>query len=179
MNGRIKLLESFSINLWQYDLYGALEDDKDYDSLFSLLDEVSETDCVIIRLSCPGGSVTVGEHIIDAIKGCRGHCKALVFSTSASMASFIALACDSLEFAPNTDLMFHAPSSGMEGFMSHMHNYTGIHGAQLKLKTIDWMCPFFSKKEVENMWDGHEIYITDKDPSLAKRIERHFKNRKK
>lgn len=149
-----------------------IEDHKD---LINVLRKAKDGDLVKLRLSSHGGSIQSGYIILNAIKQCRGHVHAEIEAPCYSMASVIALACDSIKFHIGTYLMFHNYSGGFFGKGSEMkdqiENYSKIN------KDMDnyYCAPFLTKKEIEKLASDSDLYIHWDDKDLKDRIKRHFK----
>lgn len=70
---------------------------------------------LIVRIDSPGGSVFTGFSIFQAFKSYAGPKRAIIESAAFSIASYIAMAFDEIEIAPNGYLMIHNPSVMTEG----------------------------------------------------------------
>lgn len=64
---------------------------------------------VTVRINSPGGSVTEGQAIYNALTRHKGKVTIAIDSLAASMGSYIAMAGDEIEIAENAMLMIHAP----------------------------------------------------------------------
>lgn len=85
-----------------------------------LLDAESHTDRIDLYINCPGGSVTDGLAIIDAIRCIQAPVSTLCIGQSASMAAWI-LACGvkgKRYASPNAEIMIHQIAGGISGEMS-------------------------------------------------------------
>ena len=96
-----------SNNAYRYNLYDSIEQFSTYDDFISDLSMLSENDAVALYINSPGGRVDVGLSIMSAIQNSNAAVTAIVEAPSYSMASVIALSCDSLIMMDNTFLMFH------------------------------------------------------------------------
>lgn len=78
-----------------------------------------------------GGSVFEGFRIYDLLKEYPGHKKAVIQSSAFSIASFIPMACDEIEIAPNGYMMVHNPYTVTEGDDEELAKTASLMG-QLK-----------------------------------------------
>lgn len=81
----------------------------------TLLAEADPSQELVIRIDSEGGSVFDGFGIYDAIKAWQGSTRAVVESSAFSIASFIAMAADTVEITENGYLMIHNPWMQTEG----------------------------------------------------------------
>lgn len=147
---------------------------EDYDDLIEQLANTGENDSVKLHLNCPGGDCSIGFHIIDHLQSLPCQLDVLVEYPTYSMGAIMALCGDSLTFAPDSYIMFHDYSGGTRGKGEETHMYTTNYRKIFKNKFTKLCAPFLTKKEIERMFKGEDIYIHDDDPSLAARIKRHF-----
>ena len=81
----------------------------------SLLADCDPSQELVIRIDSEGGSVFDGLGIHDAIAAWPGDVRAVVESSAFSIASFIAMAADSIDITENGYLMLHNPYTATEG----------------------------------------------------------------
>lgn len=152
---------------------GAIEDWEDYDDLLGL--DPAEDDCVVVFLNTPGGDCAIGFHVIDHITSFKCHVHMVVEYPTYSMGAIMAVSGDSLSFMDDTYIMFHDYSGGAGGKGQETVDYT-LNYREVFRKKFNRLCtPFLTRKESNSMFKGEDIYIHDTDPTLKKRIERHFK----
>jgi ATP-dependent protease ClpP protease subunit len=97
-------------------LYGAIGYPGMTSQLFkTLLADANPAEEVVIRIDSEGGSVFDGFGIYDALKAYEGRTRAVVESSAFSIASFIAMAADTVEITENGYLMIHNPYMQTEG----------------------------------------------------------------
>lgn len=70
---------------------------------------------VLVRVNSPGGSVSEGNAIFNALREHRGTVRVSIEGLAASAASYIAMAGDVVEMAENALLMIHDPFTGAGG----------------------------------------------------------------
>ena len=97
-------------------LYGAVGYPGMTSTMFkTLLSECDPSQELVVRIDSEGGSVFDGFGIYDAIKAWEGPTRAVVESSAFSIASFIAMAADTVEITENGYLMIHNPWMQTEG----------------------------------------------------------------
>lgn len=79
------------------------------------LKQVKDADSVTLRINSPGGSITDGNAIYNAIKALKVEVAVQIDSLAASMATVIALAGNSVKMAENGFFMIHNPHGGAYG----------------------------------------------------------------
>lgn len=94
------------------------------------------TDPIVVKLHSEGGSVFEGFAIHDLLKSYAGPKAASIQSTAFSIASFIAMAFDDIEIAPNGYMMLHNPSVEAQGDDEALAKSSAMLG-QLKSTMID------------------------------------------
>ena len=98
------------------------------------LDSMGDGD-IRLFINSPGGSVSDGFAIVDAIRGCKADVSTICTGTAASMAAFI-LACGTKgkRFAtPLSEVMLHQPLGGIQGQASDIELHAK-HIARVKDK---------------------------------------------
>ncbi len=160
----------------EFTLYDAISNFSDYKELFKALKEAQEGDGVELRINCPGGHCDVGMMIVQAIKETKATVVCNVVYPSHSMGAIIAVAGDYLVMQPHTFLMFHTYSGGTHGKSDDMLKDVMYTDEAIKGMFGDVVCPFLTKKEVERMHRGEDLYIKSDDVTLPARLKRHFKD---
>ena len=79
------------------------------------LAHMDQSEPLDVRIDSPGGSVFQGFSIHESLKNYAGPVKAIIESAAFSISSYIPLAADEVEIAPNVYLMIHNPSMGDDG----------------------------------------------------------------
>ncbi len=79
-----------------------------------------------VRINSPGGSVSDGIAIYNAIKRHKATVTVVIDALAASAASLIAMAGDTVEMAENALLMIHAPWGGVQGNSADMRDYADL-----------------------------------------------------
>lgn len=102
---------------------------------------VNSSEPIEIVIHSEGGNVWEGFKIYDLLTAYSGRKKAVIRSTAFSIASFIPMACDEIEIAPNGYFMLHKPSILIEGNEEDL-----TAQAQLLKQTCDNMIAAYCKK---------------------------------
>lgn len=89
------------------------------------LKEIGDSD-VTVRINSPGGSVTEGQAIYNALLRHKGKVTIAVDSLAASMGSYIAMAGAEIEIAANAMIMIHNPWSIVMGSASEMRQAADV-----------------------------------------------------
>lgn len=168
----IKKIPLKTIN--QYTLYGDLENFGDYSDLRTDLQTMGSNDEAVIRLISPGGRVDVGMTIINAIQECAGLVHIIVEYPCCSMGALIALSGSSLEMYPDTFLMFHDYSTRTYGKGNELELEINANQKSLRNMMSNAVRPFLTEKEIKSIMNGKDLYIHSDNPSLGRRMIRHF-----
>lgn len=158
-----------------FDFYGEIEDIEEYGDLIRELHSAHEGDNIILNINSPGGRCDIGFMIVKSIIQTRATVVAHIVYPSASMASIIACVCDAILFDPHTYLMFHTYSGGAFGKSDEMFQDVIETKRSLEGKFRDCVGKFLTKKEIEKMLEGKDIYIRADDANLKARCDRHFR----
>lgn len=172
------MIDKYEYNIRQVEwtLFGPIEKISDYKDLLHYLKDAGPEDKLYLKVNSPGGDVSVGQMIVDALLETEAHTTAIIVFPSASMASIIALSCHSLVMKPNTFLMFHTYSTFECGKSNEVLSSTKHFDLSLKGMFDSRVKPFLTQKEINRMHAGEDIYIRHDDTNLTDRIKRHFKS---
>ena len=111
----------------------SLADEIDADTLylFTLRMYAMKPDqSLLILLNSPGGNVQAGMGIYDLIKAHKGTTTIRVIGEACSMACVILQAGDIRQAMPNSVLMHHVGTFGMEGHAKNMKHYAAFYKKQ-------------------------------------------------
>lgn len=140
---------------------------------------LDEDDTLITNINCCGGRIDMGQFLYNALKKCKAHKIMRVTAPSYSMAAVLALAGDDLVLEKHSWLMFHNYSGSSYGKGNEQERHVEAYGKYIRGFFADICTPFLTKKEMERVFAGEDLYIHWDDPSLQQRIARHFKKSKK
>lgn len=160
---------------FRYNLYGEIEDFKDYESFAADLTMLTENDAVALHINSPGGRVDIGMSLVNSIQQSRAAVTAVIEAPSYSMASVVACACSNLIMLDNTYLMFHNYSVGRFGKGGELMTSLRHEDAHFN-KLLRKVCyPFLTNKELDKISKDEDVYIYDDDSTLETRKARHYK----
>lgn len=158
-----------------FDFYGEIDNLGDYKNLIDELHNAADGDVIILNINSPGGRCDIGFMIVKSILQTKATVVAHVVYPSASMASVIACTCDALVMDPHSYLMFHTYSGGAYGKGDELMQDVFETKRSLEGQFTACIGKFLTKKEIEKMLEGKDIYIRADDANLADRCKRHFK----
>ncbi|KAL6621317.1 hypothetical protein ACP70R_033749 [Stipagrostis hirtigluma subsp. patula] len=120
---RLEELDTTNMLLRQRIVFlGSPVDDTSADLIISqllLLDAEDQTKDIKLFINSPGGSITAGMGIYDAMKFCKADVSTVCFGLAASMGAFLLCAGTKGKryCMPNARIMIHQPSGGVGGKM--------------------------------------------------------------
>lgn len=151
-----------------------------YAELCSMLrEEVTKDDTVVLQISNYGGCCDSAATLVNAIKDCKGHVRAVVNAPSYSAATMLALAGDELELKPYSFLMFHNFSSSEKGKGGEIKMAVANTERVIHSMMSDLYFPFLSKAEINNIFNDKDVYVHWDDKELKERLARKFNSNEK
>lgn len=122
---------------------------------------------VQLRINCPGGAVTEGFALANALRAHAGKKIAIIEGACCSAATFAACACDETHMYPESFLMVHAPSSDYHGVAEDLDLE-----ADLLRKMTDLMAGLYRRKsgkddETVRQWMSKNTWMTPTDAKAA------------
>ncbi|CAL4963489.1 unnamed protein product [Urochloa decumbens] len=123
---RLEELDTTNMLLRQRIVFlGSPVDDTSADLIISqllLLDAEDQTKDIMLFINSPGGSITAGMGIYDAMKFCKADVSTVCFGLAASMGAFLLAAGTKGKryCMPNARIMIHQPSGGAGGKVTEM-----------------------------------------------------------
>lgn len=143
-----------------------------YREFIDTLLTVPEHDEVHIYINTPGGNVSIGINIVNAMRNCKAKLVGHLMSECHSMGTFIFLECD--EFVVNEDilLLFHAYSGwnfgkGNDAVTSAKENHKWLSSFFRKV-----YYPFFSHEEIDEIMPEDGRGATDYYLNYEDMVER-------
>lgn len=122
---------------------------------------------ISIIMSNPGGHVEDGMAIYDAIKACQSQVNIIVYGKAWSMASVILQAADVRIMAPNSKLMIHYGTIGVEGHPKMVKSWIKDGDdfdqwmQEMFLEKIRSKHPKFKDSKLEEMMNFDKIFTAD------------------
>lgn len=95
-------------------------------TVIDALAKIGSDNDVTVRINSPGGSVTEGQAMYNALRRHKGKVRVAVDSLAASMGSYVAMAGDEIEIAANAMFMIHAPWTVGIGNADQLREQAGI-----------------------------------------------------
>lgn len=131
-----------------------------YRLLIKFLREAEASDTFIVNINTYGGNAFTAVQIYNAIKNTKAKTIARVYNAQ-SAGCMIMLACDKIEAKDFAMVMMHQWSGGDRGEISDMESRYLAYNRLMK-KMLKKMCNgFFTKKEINKMLAGGEVYLVD------------------
>lgn len=138
----------------------------------AILDGLSNDDITII-MNNPGGDIIHGMAIYDAIKSCQSHVTIKVLGYAMSMGSIILQAADERVLGPNSRVMIHYGTFGMDSHAKTVYKWTEENKKYDKwmenmyLEKIRQKQAAFKLKTLQKMLDFDTILTPEEAISLG------------
>ena len=129
-------------------------------SNLELINNLTESDTLIIHINSTGGDVNTAITLYNAIKTCKAKTESIIEGVAMSAASYISLACETRRAYDNTIFMLHLPSCCVNGNSVDMQKTSEMldtYTSALKLAYIERAK--ISEEEVIQMLEN-ETFLT-------------------
>ena len=145
---------------------GAIGEADEYIDLIDCLYSGKQGDSVVIHLNTPGGHLDTTMQIINAIRASECEVIGLADGPVCSAGTLILFACPNIGVQDFSYLMLH---DGSEGVMGKINE--NLKQAQFTAKLLEKICldvyqPFFTKKEIQSILDGKDMWLTSEEVNL-------------
>ena len=147
-------------HLWLIDDVG---DAKLYLKWFDILQAATENDLVVIHINSYGGDVMTTVQLITQIKTCEAQVVCQIESACCSAATMVALACDGLLCYPHGYMMIHTSSGYTFGKQSDIRKQEDFYNDWLDKFFNEIYKDFLSPKEIDDVLNGHDMWLTSED----------------
>lgn len=138
-----------------------LKNPSDYTNLIMQLNSANEGDSFIFRfMACPGGRIDVTLPIYNAIMDTNAQTLGVLESHSASGATMLLMACDSVLVQPHASMMVHGASYGSVGHMSSIRNMVNFSESFISKLFMEVYEGFLTDEEIKH------LLSTDHDMNL-------------
>lgn len=127
------------------------------------------TDIVHLHLNTPGGNLTTGVQIINAIKASQGHVITHLESEVCSLGSILFLAGDEMVVYDNCVMMFHNYSTGYAGKGHEITSYVEATSKWYNKLIKDVCSPFLNDDELDRIIRGEDLWMQSEE--IAERLE--------
>ena len=129
-------------------------------SNLELINNLTESDTLIIHINSTGGDVNTAITLYNAIKTCKAKTESIIEGVAMSAASYVSLACETRRAYDNTIFMLHLPSCCVNGnsvAMQKTSEMLDTYTSALKLAYIERAK--ISEEEVIQMLEN-ETFLT-------------------
>ena len=147
-------------HLWLIDDVG---ESKLYLKWFDILQSATENDLVVIHINSYGGDVMTTVQLITQIKTCEAQVVCQIESACCSAATMVALACDGLLCYPHGYMMIHTSSGYTFGKQSDIRRQEDFYNDWLDTFFNEVYKDFLSKKEIEDVLNGKDMWLTSEE----------------
>lgn len=147
-------------HLWLIDDVGEA---KLYLKWFDILQSATENDLVVIHINSYGGDVMTTVQLITQIKTCEAQVVCQIESACCSAATMVALACDGLLCYPHGYMMIHTSSGYTFGKQSDIRRQEDFYNDWLDTFFNEVYKDFLSKKEIEDVLNGKDMWLTSEE----------------
>lgn len=151
------------------DLNQVVDEPKHYAGLFRNLRTLTEQDYVILHINCPGGDLTTGMQMLNAIKECAATVRGILEGEAYSLGSMLLLQCDEIVVLDNTLMMIHNFGGSIVGSGSEMVSHLSAMVEWFDEFGREIYIPFITEEEFERVVEGYQMYISANE--IRKRLE--------
>lgn len=158
---------------FHYYLSGPVGEAAQYVDLIDILYSGKEADTVYIHLNTPGGSLDTTIQILNAIKASNATVITVADGVVASAGTLILLSGHSVAIQPFSYAMFHDGAERMMGKLNENLKQANFAAAFLKKLYHEVYNPFLSKKEIDDIIGGKDLWLTAEE--LTNRLKKQEK----
>lgn len=136
---------------------------RQFQDLVAVLDGASDSDCVEIRLTTPGGSLAAITPLLNAMENTNASVFVHVISDVASAGTLIMMAADNVYVNPYSQLVFHQSSFGLYSVSSTVEaavTHTLKSTRELIRNSYKY---FFTEEELKSMLSGVEYFLNKEE----------------
>ena len=142
---------------------GEIEEAYKYVNLIDTLRKMNSLDDLTLYINSTGGRLDTTCQIINAMTQSKGHITTFLDGNAHSAAALIFLSGHSLEFSDSSFMLCHYFTTGTNGKIKDMINYTESVNKRYKYFFKEIYQKFFTTDELEEMFNGKEFWLTAKD----------------
>ncbi len=165
-----KLIIKNIISQTIYDVY--IDDDIkqafEYRAIFELLNKAEEKDIINFHINTPGGYIDTMIQFFHAMLNTKARIKSIIYN-ACSAGAYIALCADEIEVTHFGYMMLHNLSSGIEGKINDVHEYSTFTINQNNYIVEQLCAGFLSKQEIIEMKKGKELWLNKTE--ICKRLK--------
>ena len=156
-DGRIQTKETVIYN-HTFNIVEQLTNLEDYLGMLDILDNASEEDSILIRVSSVGGLAEISSLLATAIDSCKASVTGLI-GDAASAATQVLLACHSWQVTPQSSFMVHNFSYGTAGKDSDVWKHVDFMRKQNGKVFRHIYTGFLTEAEILKGLEGEEFYF--------------------
>lgn len=143
---------------------------EEYRDLISTLENMNETDTMVLMINSYGGVLHTAVAIVNAIRSTRGNVHGVNCGVAISAASCIFLACHSAEVTDHSSLMAHTGSGVEMGKLSDTSKSIIHAEGQINKFYRDVYEHFFTEDEISRMLKGEDFWLNDDE--ICERLQK-------
>ena len=149
----------YSLKQISFYLSEAIGDPLDYAEMIHTIRTAGENDSIKLHLNTPGGNVSTGIQIINAIRESAATVITVLDGEAYSMGAILFLSGDIQQVGDNGQLMFHMYSSGLIG-KGNEQLAAVLSAGKSYGKLLENVCsPFLTDDEIEDVLNGRDLWI--------------------
>lgn len=131
----------------------------DYIDLIRVLRNARESDIIQMTINSPGGDLTTGINILNAMADCAAHIITVLDGEAASFAPFLFFAGDDMIVHRNAIMMFHNYSTAVGGKGNELRERQhGIDGLSDRLMH-QYCAEFLTEDEINRVREGVDLWF--------------------
>ncbi len=146
-----------------YYLSGYIEDPVNYIKMIYGITTASHGETIIIHLNTPGGDLSTGIQLINAMKFSQGHIVCSLEGEAYSLGSLIFLAADEFIIHDNSTMMIHNFSGGIYGKGNEQVSQLEATIKWFDTLARDYYLPFITEKELNTILKGEDLWLQTED----------------
>lgn len=162
-----------------YTIYldGEITEPSDYREAMQVLESASESDIVNLSINSDGGRLDSGLMLINGIRACAAPVVGQLHSNCGSMATGIALACDTWQLGEFAFFMIHTASYGIGGKAQEVRGQSSFMESYVDKFLKSMYSGFLTAKEISLVSRGEDLWI-DRE-GLVTRLQAYAEYRRK
>lgn len=144
----------------QFYISSTLEDPIQYTQLIHTLRSAGPDDKIVIYLNTPGGDISAGMQIINAMQSCQGSVSTVLDGDVCSMGALIFLAGSNHYVSPYSRMMLHNYSTGSFGKAHEVHSHLDSTSVMFTDMLTKLCKNFLTKAEQKQIIGGMDFWLT-------------------
>lgn len=164
-------------NIYTIYLDDEIGEPAEYREAMQVLEGAQENDVVYLSINSPGGRLDSGLMLINGIRSCAAPVIGQIHADCGSMATGVALACDSWQLGEFAYFFCHAASYGIFGKAQEVRGQSSFMEAYVDKFLKSMYSGFLSTKEIALVSRGEDLWI-DRD-NLVTRLRAYAEYRQK